>query len=240
MAAGTVLVVDDDKNVTELLSLYLRKEGYAVATADNGPDGLRLATDGPPLPDLVILDIMLPGLDGWEVCRRLRTLSRVPVLMLTARDDDYDKILGLELGADDYVTKPFNPREVVARVKTILRRMGEKVDGATREIRHPGLRVSLTDYSVEAGGHPVELTPKETELLWFLASHPGQVFSRDHLLREVWGYDYTGDARTVDTHVKRVRHKVRQGLPAGELPWEIATVWGVGYKFSRVKEGSRP
>lgn len=248
MAFGRILVIDDDENVTELLSLYLGKEGFSVVTADNGVDGLRLATEQSPAPDLVVLDLMLPGLDGWEVCRRIRAVSRVPVIMLTARDDDVDKILGLELGADDYVTKPFNPREVTARVKTVLRRIGDTVRGPEREVRYPGLRVSLTDYVVEAGGRPVVMTPKETELLWFLASHPGQVFSRDQLLREVWGYDYTGDSRTVDTHVKRVRQKVRQALaasasdPAGSaapeerLGWEIVTVWGVGYKFRRDRE----
>ncbi len=237
-------MVDDDKNVSELLSLYLKKEDFRVLLADNGLDGLRLATEGSPAPDLVVLDIMLPKLDGWEVCRRLRAVSRVPVIMLTARDDDYDKILGLELGADDYVTKPFNPREVVARVKTVLRRMGEGLEDKRREVRHPGLRVSLADYTVEVDGRAVDLTPKETELLWFLSSHPGQVFSRDHLLREVWGYDYTGDARTVDTHVKRVRHKIGRALEeqgdGSALPWEIATVWGVGYKFRRDKEGPAP
>jgi DNA-binding response OmpR family regulator len=241
LASGAVLVVDDDRHVTDLLALYLTKEGFTVTEADNGADGLRLAL-GPPSPDLVILDIMLPEMDGWEVCRRLRASSRVPVIMLTARDDDYDKILGLEIGADDYVTKPFNPREVVARVKSVLRRMGEGLEDKKREIRHPGLRVSLTDYVTEASGRTVPLTPKETELLWFLASHPGQVFSRDRLLREVWGYDYTGDARTVDTHIKRLRHKLAEGAqpdpgnsgPTG-VPWEIATVWGVGYKFQRVR-----
>ncbi len=232
--------------MSDLLSLYLSKEGFAVVRADNGLDGLRLAggagpaaAAGSPAPDLVILDIMLPGMDGWEVCRRLRAASRVPIIMLTARDDDYDKILGLELGADDYVTKPFNPREVVARVKSVLRRMGEGVEDKKREVRHPGLRVSLADYTVEAGGHAVELTPKETELLWFLASHPDRVYSRDQLLREVWGYDYTGDARTVDTHIKRVRHKLREALAAsGGAPWEIATVWGVGYKFRKDQGGT--
>lgn len=233
MATGRVLLVDDDKNVTDLLSLYLGKEGYSTLRADNGPDGLRLA-GATPAPDLVILDIMLPGMDGWEVCRRLREFSRVPVIMLTARDDDYDKILGLELGADDYVTKPFNPREVVARVKSVLRRMGERVEDPKREVRFPGLRVSLADYTAEVHGHPVDLTPREIELLWFFASHPDQVFSRDDLLREVWGFDYTGDARTVDTHVKRVRHKVKEA--AGEASWEIATVWGVGYKLRREKK----
>ena len=240
MASGSLLLVDDDPHVTDLLTLYLSKEGFRVATADNGPDGLRLAL-GPPSPDLVLLDIMLPGMDGWEVCRRLRATSRVPIIMLTARDDDYDKVLGLEIGADDYVTKPFNPREVVARVRSVLRRMGENLEDRRREIRHPGLRVSLTDYTTEAGGRPVPLTPRETELLWFLAGHPGQVFGRDRLLREVWGYDYTGDTRTVDTHIKRLRHKLAGAVQPGdggsgdapETTWEIATVWGVGYKFQR-------
>ncbi|MEW6032271.1 MAG: response regulator transcription factor [Bacillota bacterium] len=245
MASGTVLVVDDDLHVTDLLSLYLTKEGFRVEVADNGADGLRLAL-GPQSPDLVILDIMLPELDGWEVCRRIRSSSRLPVIMLTARDEDHDKILGLEIGADDYVTKPFNPREVVARVKSVLRRMGEGLEDKRREVRHPGLRVSLTDYETEAGGVAVPLTPKETELLWFLASHPGQVFSRDRLLREVWGYDYTGDARTVDTHVKRLRHKLAEARGSGEdgrepapAPWEIVTVWGVGYKFQRLPSPER-
>lgn len=235
MAEGTVLVVDDDAHVTDLLGLYLGREGFRVLSAASGDEGLRQAT-ATPGPDLVILDIMLPGLDGWEVCRRLRAVSRVPVIMLTARDDDYDKILGLEMGADDYVTKPFNPREVVARVRSVLRRLDRAAAGERAEVRFSGLRVSLTDYAVEAAGRPVQLTPRETELLWFLAVHPNQVFSRDHLLREVWGYDYTGDARTVDTHVKRLRRKLADAVGDALVPWDITTVWGVGYKFHRRRE----
>ncbi len=237
LGQGTILVVDDDKNVVELLGLYLGKDGYSTISASTGPEGLAAAT-GPAKPDLVILDIMLPGMDGWEVCRRIRETSRVPVIMLTARDEDYDKILGLEIGADDYVTKPFNPREVVARVKSVLRRMGDRVEERRREVRYPGLRVSLTDYSVEVLGRQVDLTPKEIEVLWFLASHPDQVYGREQLLREVWGYEYAGDARTVDTHIKRLRQKLRDTLTAANLDtalsWEIATVWGVGYKFRRL------
>jgi len=240
--AGTILIIEDDSNVADVLTLYLSREGFRVLRAEAGDEGLEMAL-GPTPPDLVILDIMLPGLDGWEVCRRIRAVSRVPVIMLTARDDDYDKVLGLELGADDYVTKPFNPREVVARVRAVLRRLGERVEGERREVRYPGLRVSLADYTAEVEGQPADLTPRELELLWFLASHPGQVFSREQLLREVWGYDYTGDARTVDTHVKRLRQKLRAASRVGTgpgspgLPWEIATVWGVGYKFRRLEGG---
>lgn len=238
MASGIVLVVDDDPNVTDLLTLYLGKEGFRVAVAHSGPEGLRLA-EASPRPDLVVLDIMLPGMDGWEVCRRLRATSKVPVIMLTARDDDHDKILGLELGADDYVTKPFNPREVVARVKSVLRRLDPDPAGPRAELSYPGLWVSLAQYTVEAGGRAVAVTPRETELLWFLVAHPDHVFSRDHLLREVWGYDYTGDARTVDTHIKRLRRKLGEAIGDAYVPWDIATVWGVGYKFQRRRGAER-
>jgi DNA-binding response OmpR family regulator len=217
-----VLVVEDDPNVVELVSLYLEKEGLEVSLAIDGEAALGALRLG--CYDLVILDIMLPGMDGLEVCREIRKESSVPIIMLTARDEDLDKILGLELGADDYVTKPFNPRELLARVKAVLRRFVDR-QGDGRIVRG-NLEVNIQDYYARINGKTLQVTPRETELLYFLASHPGKVFTREQLLENVWGYEYLGDARTVDTHVKRLRQKLR---PA--QGWEIKTIWGVGYKF---------
>lgn len=218
-----ILVADDDENIVELISLYLRKEGFAVIAARDGGEALQKIAQQEP--DLVLLDIMMPVKDGWEVCREVRQRYRVPVIMLTARGEAYDKILGLELGADDYITKPFNPRELVARVKAVLRRSRRAGEGG-RRLRYRDLVIDLDEFAVFREGRPLSLTRKELELLWLLASEPNRVFSREQLLSQIWGYDYTGDTRTVDTHIKRLRRK----LGAGES-WRIGTVWGVGYKF---------
>mgnify|MGYP001004446407 CR=1 FL=1 len=218
-----ILVADDDENIVELISLYLRKEGFAVIAARDGGEALQKIAQQEP--DLVLLDIMMPVKDGWEVCREVRQRYRVPVIMLTARGEAYDKILGLELGADDYITKPFNPRELVARVKAVLRRSRRAGEGG-RRLRYRDLVIDLDEFAVFREGRPLSLTRKELELLWLLASEPNRVFSREQLLSQIWGYDYTGDTRTVDTHIKRLRRK----LSAGEN-WRIGTVWGVGYKF---------
>lgn len=225
---GRILVADDDESIVELITLYLRKEGFEVIAAGDGGEALRLIELHEP--DLVLLDIMMPVKDGWEVCREIRRQGRVPVIMLTARSEGYDKILGLELGADDYITKPFNPREMVARVRAVLRRSRPE-NNAPRLLQYPGLDVNLDEFTVTKGGRPVSLTRRELELLWHLAGRPNQVFSREQLLSAVWGYDYTGDTRTVDTHVKRLRRK----LGSGET-WDIKTVWGVGYKFEVDKD----
>jgi len=223
-----ILVADDDENIVELISLYLRKEGFAVIAARDGGEALQKIAQQDP--DLVLLDIMMPVKDGWEVCREVRQRYRVPVIMLTARGEAYDRILGLELGADDYITKPFNPRELVARVKAVLRRSRRAGEGG-RRLRYRDLVIDLDEFAVFREGRPLSLTRKELELLWLLASEPNRVFSREQLLSRIWGYDYTGDTRTVDTHIKRLRRK----LGAGES-WRIGTVWGVGYKFEVKKE----
>ena len=228
MAQPRVLVADDDDKIRELLELYLTKEGFAVEQAADGAEAILKAQQLKP--DLIVLDIMMPVLDGMEVCRQVRKFSRVPVIMLTARVEDEDRILGLELGADDYVSKPFNPRELVARVKAVLRR----VQGAETEpsgvdvLKFPNLLINRQEYMATSAGNPVQLTAKEMELLWHMASHPGRVFSREQLLESIWGYEYFGDTRTVDTHIKRIRQKL--GVKEDSL-WDIRTVWGVGYKF---------
>lgn len=227
---ATVLVVEDDPNVAELLRLYLERAGHRVLAAADGLEGLRLHREE--RPDLVILDLMLPYLDGWEVCRQLRREGDTPVIILTARGENAEKILGFELGADDYVVKPFDPQELVARVRAVLRRARPAAE-RDQVVRHPGLTVDLGRYAAEVDGRPVALTPKELELLHFLARHPNQVFTREQLLSRVWGYDYPGDSRTVDVHIKRLRQK----LEDGGRPWRLATVWGVGYKFEVVRRG---
>lgn len=232
MARRVVLVVDDDERVLEIAKLYLQKEGFTVITARDGNRALEQFRDR--RPDLMILDLMLPGRDGWEVCREVRKTDRTPIIMLTARDDDTDKVVGLELGADDYVTKPFNPRELAARVKAVMRRVEEGPGSAEpREIQAGNLVINMTSHQVTVGDNPVDLTPRETELLWFLARHRGQVFSREQLLKLVWGYDYPGGRRTVDTHVKRLRQKLGRKAQG----FSIETVWGVGYKF--ISEGRK-
>ena len=225
---GKILVADDDESIVELIMLYLRKDGFDVITARDGGEALRKITQHSP--DLVLLDIMMPVKDGWEVCREIRQRYQLPVIMLTARSEDYDKILGLELGADDYITKPFNPRELVARVRAVLRRSRQE-SSEPRMLQYRDLVINLDEFMVTKEGRPVPLTRKELELLWLLAGRPNQVFSREQLLSRIWGYDYTGDTRTVDTHIKRLRRK----LGSGES-WDIKTVWSVGYKFEVDKD----
>jgi len=220
-----VLVVDDEESVRELIELYLRKEGFEVIHARDGKEALRL--NGEHHPDLIILDLMLPGLDGWEVCRQIRSTSKVPIIMLTARAEEVDRIVGLELGADDYVVKPFSPRELVARVKAVLRR-GTSAAEEAETLTFPGLRVDRVQHRVEVDGEEVHLTPTEFRLLWCLASRPGRVFSRAELLDRIWGYDSESDARTVDVHIKRLRQKTRASESSS---FSITTVWGLGYKF---------
>ena len=227
--AGTVLVVDDERNIVQLVRLYLTKEGFRVESAGNGREAVEKAALI--RPDLVVLDLMLPELDGLEVCRRLRKDSNVPIIMLTARSDDVDRIVGLELGADDYVVKPFNPRELVARVKAVLRRSESSVPGA-RLLRFADLEVDLDRHEVRIAGVLTALRPKEFDLLAVLAGSPGIVFERERLLQLAWGYDYFGDTRTVDVHVTWLRDKLSRGTA------RIQTIWGVGYKL--VEESELP
>ncbi len=222
---ATVLVVDDDRNINELIRMYLDKEGYRVEQAYDGEQALELFEKTAPA--LVVLDLMLPKVDGLSVCREIRKISSIPVIMLTAKGETFDKVLGLELGADDYMVKPFEPKELLARVKAVLRRTGGQGNAAEQqEVIFPGLSVNMTNYELKVGGKSLEVPPKELEVLFFLCSHPNQVFTRDQLLNQVWGYDYFGADRTVDVHIKRIREKL------GESPyWQLKTVYGVGYKF---------
>ena len=221
-----ILVVDDDSNICELLRLYLEKEGYAVKIVNDGVSAVNAFKQESP--DLMILDIMLPKLDGWQVCREIRKFSDKPIIMLTAKGETFDKVLGLELGADDYMTKPFDTKEMVARIKAVLRRTGAATAAdAVKEVNFENLTVNLTNYEMKVKGVPVDTPPKELELIYHLASNPNRVFTRDQLLDEVWGFDYYGDSRTVDVHVKRLREK----LEGVSDKWELKTVWGVGYKF---------
>ena len=221
-----ILLVDDDPNIRQLVNLYLVKEGFEVAMADRGDEALAQFRAAPP--NLMLLDLMLPGMDGWQVCREVRKFSSVPIIMLTAKDETFDKVLGLELGADDYIVKPFDMKELVARIKAVIRRYQQPESQENRELTFPGLTVNIGQYTVTYMGKELEMPPKELELLHFLASHPNQVFTREQLLEQVWGYDFFGDSRTVDVHVKRLREKLTEGEKLG---WQIKTVWGVGYKF---------
>lgn len=225
MANEKILVVDDDQNIRELLRLYLIKEGYTVVLAGDGEQALELYSAEKP--DMVLLDVMMPKLDGWETCRRLRKLGDTPVIMLTAKGETFDKVLGLELGADDYVVKPFDSKEVVARIKAVLRRCAGTNAAAEGVIEFDNLRLDMNSYELRVKGNVVEAPPKELELLNCLASHPNRVYTRDQLLDEVWGFEYYGDSRTIDVHVKRLREK----LAGASDKWELKTVWGVGYKF---------
>ena len=220
-----ILLVNDDPNIRQLVNLYLQKEGFEVMMADRGDEALKMFKASPP--NLILLDIMLPGMDGWQVCREVRKISNIPIIMLTAKDETFDKVLGLELGADDYVVKPFDMKELVARIKAVSRRF-QAADAPEKELVFPGLTININQYTVMYMGKELEMPPKELELLYFLASHPGMVFTREQLLEQVWGYDYFGDSRTVDVHVKRLREKLTEGEKLG---WQIKTVWGVGYKF---------
>lgn len=223
----TVLIADDEPQIREILSIYFKKEGFKVIEAADGAEALVQVQAGKS--DIILLDIMMPVLDGLEVCKQVRKISDIPIIMLTAKDSDDDRILGLEIGADDYISKPFNTREVVARVKAVLRRTNASMSSQNKQVlEYPNLMINLSEYRVVAFGREITFTAKEMELLWCLASNPGIVFSRNQLLEKIWGYTYYGDTRTVDTHIKRVRHKL--DIPP-DSTWDIMTVWGVGYKF---------
>ncbi len=225
MQKEKILVVDDEKNICDLLRMYLEKEGYSVVMAHNGVDAVSMFNSENP--DLVLLDIMLPQLDGWQVCREIRKLSEKPIIMLTAKDEVFDKVLGLELGADDYVTKPFDTKEIIARIKAVLRRTSAVKESEIKEVKYDKLSVNLTNYEMKVDGVVVDTPPKELELIYYLASNPDRVFTRDQLLDDVWGFDYFGDSRTVDVHIKRLRDK----LKGVSEEWELRTIWSVGYKF---------
>ena len=230
MAMGKVLVADDDKNICELLRLYLVKEGFQVVLAGDGEEALaRFSAENP---DIILLDVMMPRLDGWQVCREIRKKSECPIIMITAKGETFDKVLGLELGADDYVVKPFETKEIVARIKAVLRRTGKSAaENDIKEVSYDKLVVNMTKYELKVDGKVVDTPPKELELLYHLASNPNRVYTRDQLLNEVWGFEYYGDSRTVDVHIKRLREK----LEGVSDKWTLKTVWGVGYKFE-VKE----
>lgn len=224
-----ILIVDDDNNIAELISLYLTKECYDTKIVNDGEQAL-IAFDHYK-PNMLLLDLMLPGIDGYQVCREIRAKSDVPIIMLSAKGEVFDKVLGLELGADDYILKPFDSKELVARVKAVLRRFQPAKPEAYASVdikcvEYPGLIVNLSNYSVTYDGQQIDMPPKELELLYFLASSPNQVFTREQLLDNIWGYEYVGDTRTVDVHVKRLREKIKD-----KPTWRIATVWGIGYKF---------
>ena len=223
--ASKILIVDDDSNICELLRLYLAKDGFDTIIAVDGESAVRLANTEKP--DLMLLDIMLPKMDGWQVCREIRKTSELPIIMLTAKGETFDKVLGLELGADDYVSKPFDTKEVVARVKAVLRRTSSNNLSDVKEVKFDNLVINLTNYELVVNGVSIDTPPKELELIYHLASNPNRVYTRDQLLDEVWGFDYYGDSRTVDVHVKRLREKL-EGVSA---KWSLKTVWGVGYKF---------
>ncbi|MBQ8767747.1 MAG: response regulator transcription factor [Clostridia bacterium] len=225
MLKEKILVVDDEKNICDLLRMYLEKEGYTVVMAHNGVDAVNMFSSE--APDLVLLDIMLPQLDGWQVCREIRKTSEKPIIMLTAKDEVFDKVLGLELGADDYVTKPFDTKEIVARIKAVLRRTSAVKEAEMKEVKYDKLSVNLTNYEMKVNDVVVDTPPKELELIYYLASNPDRVFTRDQLLDDVWGFDYYGDSRTVDVHIKRLRDK----LKGVSEEWELRTIWSVGYKF---------
>ena len=229
-----ILIVDDDNNIAELISLYLVKECYDTLIVNDGESALEKIPEF--RPDLMLLDIMLPGIDGYEVCRRVRTTSELPIIMLSAKGETFDKVLGLQLGADDYIEKPFDSKEMVARVKAVLRRsvsktseVKETLDSDIDAVAYPDLLINLTNYSVTYKGNTIDMPPKELELLYFLASSPNRVFTREQLLDRIWGYEYSGDTRTVDVHIKRIREKIGEGDS-----WRISTIWGKGYKFETI------
>lgn len=233
-----ILIVDDDANIAELISLYLTKECFQCEIAEDGETALKLHDSFQP--DLMLLDIMLPGIDGYDVCREIRKNHSTPIIMLSAKGEVFDKVLGLELGADDYIIKPFDSKEMVARVKAVLRRYTPAPAPAapqpeppkdTESISYTDLSISLSNYSVIYMGKPIEMPPKELELLYFLASHPNQVFTREQLLDQIWGYKYIGETRTVDVHIKRLREKIKD-----HAEWALSTVWGIGYKFETIPE----
>lgn len=221
---GKILVVDDDRNIVDLIRLYLEKEGLLIQAAYQGEEALSLFYSW--TPDLVLLDIMMPKVDGWEVLRAIRKVSSIPVIMLSARGETFDKVLGLEIGADDYMVKPFDPKELVARVKAVLRRAGHGLQKQEKVV-FSNLVIDKSEYRITYQGQTIEIPPKELELFYFLALHANQVFTREQLLEKVWDYDFSGDSRTVDVHIKRLREKFHDQ----EKRWELKTVWGVGYKF---------
>ena len=225
-----ILIVDDDENIAELISLYLTNECFDTMMVHDGEEAL-VAFDTYQ-PNLMLLDLMLPGIDGYQVCREIRARSNTPIIMLSAKGEVFDKVLGLEMGADDYIMKPFDSKEMVARVKAVLRRyqpgqkMESPVEDKSKRVEYPGISINLTNYSVIVDGQTVDMPPKELELLYFLAASPNQVFTREQLLDQIWGYEYIGDTRTVDVHIKRLREKIKD-----HATWGLATVWGIGYKF---------
>lgn len=225
MSAEKVLVVDDDLNICELLRLYLEKEGFEVVIENDGKAAVETVRNESPA--IVLLDIMLPKLDGWQVCREIRKFSNAPIIMITAKGEVFDRVLGLELGADDYIVKPFDTKEVVARINAVLRRAESSSHNEVKEVQYDKLSINLTNYELKVNGVQVDTPPKEMELIFHLAKNPNRVFTRDQILDEVWGFDYYGDSRTVDVHVKRLREK----LEGVSDKWELRTVWGVGYKF---------
>lgn len=219
-----ILIIDDDANICELIRLYIEKEGYSAIVAYDGIKGLDAFRKN--APSLVLLDLMLPGMDGLQVCREIRKLSNIPIIMLTAKGETFDKVLGLELGADDYIVKPFDTKELVARIKAVLRRIENKTTD-NEEVIYPNLVINKTNYTLKLSGITIDMPPKELELIYFLASNPNKVFTREQLLEQVWGYDFYGDSRTVDVHIKRIREKIE----IEDSSWRLKTVWGVGYKF---------
>lgn len=221
-----ILIVDDDPNIRQLLQITLQVEGYEVALAEDGAQALQLLQREPV--DLILLDLMLPEVDGWQVCRKVRETSETPMIMLTAKDDEVDTILGLKLGADDYITKPFSPRELVARVEAVIRRTIRGNGGSAHVLSFPGLSIDQMRRQVKINGEDLEISPKEFEILWEMGQYPGHVYTRESLLDKIWGYDYYGTTRTVDVHIKRLRAKMEQAQPHYSY---IQTVWGVGYKF---------
>lgn len=225
MQQNKILIVDDDIHICELLQLYLEKDNFITFTANDGGTALKMLNEKKP--DLILLDIMLPILDGWQVCREVRKTSDVPIIMITAKGETFDKVLGLELGADDYITKPFDTKEVLARIKAVLRRINSKSSSDVNEVVYDSLKINITNYELVVNNKKIDTPPKELELIYHLASNPNRVYTRDQLLDEVWGFDYYGDSRTVDVHVKRLREK----LDGISDKWELKTVWGVGYKF---------
>jgi len=220
-----IMVVDDDSNICELLRLYLEKEGFTAVVMPDGERALA-AFDGEK-PDLILLDVMMPRVDGWQVCREIRKKSSCPIIMLTAKGEVFDRVLGLELGADDYVVKPFETKEVIARIKAVLRRSGVSQEKKIRQVEYENLYINMENYELRVCGKVIDTPPKEMELIYHLASNPNRVYTRDQLLDEVWGFEYYGDSRTVDVHVKRLREK----LDGVSEQWNLKTVWGVGYKF---------
>ncbi|AHF08734.1 response regulator transcription factor [Dehalobacter restrictus] len=226
-----ILIADDNEAIVDILKSYVAKEGFIPVIAYDGEEALAMFYRYSPV--LLLLDVMMPKKDGFEICREIRQSSNVPIIMVTAKSEDADRIMGLDIGADDYIVKPFSPAEVMARIRAVLRRIDlpeddRKNDGRKNIVTFTGLEINLSDYTVQINGKPINLTKKELEIFWLLASNPGKVYSRENLLSSIWGYEYFGDARTVDTHIKRLRAKIDR---LGASSWEIKTIWGVGYKF---------